>query len=87
MKVSGRIHAQAALPWYPLDRRLGGPQNRSGRGGEEKNSQSPPGVEPYDPNRPARSLVAIPTELSRLLIIIIIIINTNFNDRLFLKVC
>jgi hypothetical protein len=26
-------------PWYPLDRRLGGPQSRSGRGGEEKNSQ------------------------------------------------
>jgi hypothetical protein len=24
--------------WYPLDRRLGGPQSRSGRGGEEKSS-------------------------------------------------
>jgi hypothetical protein len=44
MEVSGQLHAPAALPqgkssWYPLDRRLGGPQNRSGRGGEEKNSQ------------------------------------------------
>jgi len=29
-----------------LDRRVGGPQIRSGRGGEEKNSQSPPGIEP-----------------------------------------
>jgi len=29
-----------------LDRRLGGPQSRSGRGGEEKNSQHPPGIEP-----------------------------------------
>jgi hypothetical protein len=29
-----------------LDRRLGGPQRRSGRGGEEKNSQPPPGIEP-----------------------------------------
>jgi hypothetical protein len=28
-----------------LARRLGGPQNRSGRGGEEKNSQPPPGIE------------------------------------------
>jgi hypothetical protein len=28
-----------------LDRRLGGPQNRSGRGGEERNSQSVPGLE------------------------------------------
>jgi hypothetical protein len=26
-------------PLLPLDRRLGGPQSRSGRGGEEKNSQ------------------------------------------------
>jgi hypothetical protein len=32
--------------WYPLDRRLGGPQSRSGRGGEEKNSQPLPGIEP-----------------------------------------
>jgi hypothetical protein len=41
--VSGQLHASAALisgkePLYPLDRRLGGPQSRSGRGGEEKNS-------------------------------------------------
>jgi hypothetical protein len=27
-----------------LDRRLGGPQSLSGRGGEEKNSQPPPGM-------------------------------------------
>jgi hypothetical protein len=33
-------------PWYPLDRRLGGPYSRSGHGGEEKNSQPPPGIEP-----------------------------------------
>jgi len=38
MEVSGQLHAPAALPpgkepWYPLDRRLGGPQSRSGRGG------------------------------------------------------
>jgi len=29
--------------WYPLDRRLGGPEIQSGRGVEEKNSQLPPG--------------------------------------------
>jgi hypothetical protein len=51
MEVSGQIHAPAALPQgknlrYPLDRRLGGPQIRSGHGGEEKNSQPPPGIEP-----------------------------------------
>jgi hypothetical protein len=47
MEVSGQLHARAALlSRYPLDRRLGGPQSRSGRGGEEKNSQPPPGIEP-----------------------------------------
>jgi hypothetical protein len=30
-------------PWHPLVR-LGGPQSRSGLGGEEKNSQIPPGI-------------------------------------------
>jgi hypothetical protein len=51
MEVSDQIHALAALPQgksprYSLDRRLDGPQSRSGRGDEEKNSQSPPGIEP-----------------------------------------
>jgi hypothetical protein len=39
MEVSGQLHAPAALPpgkspQYPFDRRLGGPQSRSGRYGE-----------------------------------------------------
>jgi hypothetical protein len=38
-----------------LDRRPGEPQSRSGRGGGEKNSQPLPGIEPYNPDRPARS--------------------------------
>jgi hypothetical protein len=51
MEVSGQLHALATLPqgkspWYPLDRRLGEPQNRSGRGGEENNSQPLPRLEP-----------------------------------------
>jgi hypothetical protein len=33
-------------PWYPFDIRLGGPQSPSGYGGEEKNSQPLPGLEP-----------------------------------------
>jgi hypothetical protein len=50
MEVSGQFRAPAALlpvksPWYPLDRRLGGNQSRSGHGGEEKNSQLLPGLE------------------------------------------
>jgi hypothetical protein len=43
------------------------PQSRSGRGGEEKNSQTPPEIEPENPDRPASSLVAILMELTRLL--------------------
>jgi hypothetical protein len=40
------LYPQRKSPWYPLDRTLGGPQSRSGRGGEEKNSQPLPGLEP-----------------------------------------
>jgi hypothetical protein len=42
MEVSGQLHAPAALP--PA-KELVGPQSRSGRSGEEKNSQPPPGIE------------------------------------------
>jgi hypothetical protein len=49
------LHPQGNSPWYPLNRRLGGLQSRSGGGGEEKNSQPPPGIEPDNPDRPARS--------------------------------
>jgi len=41
-----QLYSQGKSPWHPLDRRLGGPQNRSGGGGEEKNSQPLPGLEP-----------------------------------------
>jgi hypothetical protein len=40
------LYPQGKRPWYPLDRRMGGPQNWSGRGGEEKNSSPLPGLEP-----------------------------------------
>jgi hypothetical protein len=33
------LYPQGKSPWCPLDRRLGGPQSRSGCGSEEKNSQ------------------------------------------------
>ena len=46
-RVSGQRHAPAALPpgktRYPLYRRLGGPQGRSGRVGK---ISSPPGFDP-----------------------------------------
>jgi len=50
-------------PWYPLDRRLGGSQDRSGRGGEEKISQSIAGHE-----LPIVQPAHYTTELSRLLL-------------------
>jgi hypothetical protein len=34
---------------------MGGPQSRSGRSSEEKNSQPPPGIETWNPDRPTRS--------------------------------
>jgi hypothetical protein len=41
-----QLSPQGKSPWYLLDRRLGGPQSRSGRGGEEKNSQPSPRIYP-----------------------------------------
>jgi hypothetical protein len=43
--ISQLIYPQRKSLWYPLDRRLGGLQARSGRGGEEINSQLLPGLE------------------------------------------
>jgi hypothetical protein len=40
------LYPQGRNPWYPVDKRLGGPQSRYGRGGEEKNSQPLPVFEP-----------------------------------------
>jgi hypothetical protein len=42
----GPLYPQRKSPGYPLDRRLGGPQSDSGRGGEEENFQPLPGLEP-----------------------------------------
>jgi hypothetical protein len=51
MEVSGQLHAtvpypQRKSPWYPLDRRMGEHQSRSGYGGGGKNFQPFPGLEP-----------------------------------------
>jgi hypothetical protein len=39
------LYSLGKILLYSLDRRLGGPQNPSGRGGEEKNYQPSPGIE------------------------------------------
>jgi hypothetical protein len=62
----GSFTPQGKILWYPLDRRQGGPRSRSGRGGEEKNSQPLLGS---NPRAPIVQSVAqrYTTELSRLL--------------------
>jgi hypothetical protein len=64
MEVKGQLFAPAALP--PRKEPLV-PIPGSGRYREEKNLLPLQGIELRLPGRPARSLVAIPTELSRLL--------------------
>jgi hypothetical protein len=39
------LYSHGKSPWYLLDRKLGGPQSRSGRG-QKKNLQPLPGLEP-----------------------------------------
>jgi hypothetical protein len=39
------LYPQGKSTWYPMDRKLSGPLSRSGRGGEEKNSQPLSGLE------------------------------------------
>jgi hypothetical protein len=63
MEVSGKLHPQKRA-LLTLDKRLGGPQSRSGRGGEEKNSQHLPGLEPPIIQPVAQRYT---TELSRVL--------------------
>jgi hypothetical protein len=64
LEAIGQLHTPAALPQYPLDRRLGGPQSRFGRCVQEKN------LVPAGIRTPALQLVArrytdwaIPTRL------------------------
>jgi hypothetical protein len=46
--TSRPLFSQGKSPCYPLDRRLGGSQSRSRRGGEEKNSQPLSGLQPTE---------------------------------------
>jgi len=43
----GHFTLQGKRPWYTLDKRLGGPQSRSGCDGEEKNSQTLARLQPH----------------------------------------
>jgi hypothetical protein len=59
------FYPQGNSPWYSLNRRLGRPQSRSGRSGEEKNSQLLPRLEPPIIQPVAQRYT---TKLSRLLL-------------------
>jgi hypothetical protein len=58
------LYPQEDSSWFKFYRRLGGSQSWSGRGGEEKNSQLPPEIEPTITQPVAQRFT---TELSRLL--------------------
>jgi len=53
MEMSDQLCTPATLPlqgknpWYPLDRRLSGPQRLSGCSGNEKKFQLLPGIKPW----------------------------------------
>jgi hypothetical protein len=59
------LYPRGRSPLYPLDRRLGGPQSRSGRHGEVKILEST-GTRTSTPRSSCPSPVTIPTTLSRL---------------------
>jgi hypothetical protein len=64
--VSGQLHVPGALPRSKSSRYiLGGPQSRSGRGGEVKESYHFPYRE-LNSGRPVRSLVTVLTKVLRL---------------------
>jgi hypothetical protein len=64
------LYPQGKIPSYPLDRKLGGPQSRAGSGGEKKNSQHLPGLEPPITQPVVQRYT---TELSRPLLLLIIL--------------
>jgi hypothetical protein len=62
--IHRQLNPSGKEPWYPMDRRLGGLQSRSGRGGEEESSKPLPGLQ-TSTIQPVAQRYA--TELSRLL--------------------
>jgi hypothetical protein len=62
------LYPQGKSPWYPLDRRLGGPESWSGHC-REKYNLAPPGIEPrpsspllYQLSYPERKIMVARTE-------------------------
>jgi hypothetical protein len=72
------LYPQENSPWYPLDRRLGGPQSQSGRGGEEKNSLASAGTR--TPDHPARSSALYHWATLQETVSFLILNRGSFND-------
>jgi hypothetical protein len=62
------LYPRGKSPWYQLNRRVGGPQNRCGHGGDEKHSQPLPGLEPLI-IQPVAQCYEYITKLSRFLLL------------------
>jgi hypothetical protein len=83
------LYPQGKSPWYTLDRRLDGPQSRSGRGGEEKDFQPLKTLEPLIIQPVAQMMMMMmmmmttTTTMMMMIIIIIIIIDFNYNLYVF----
>jgi hypothetical protein len=63
------LYPQGKNAWHPLDWRLGGPQSRSGRGGEQKNSQPP---HPGNRTPETRSCINVRCRLLLLLLLLLL---------------
>jgi hypothetical protein len=73
------LYLQGKSHQYPLDRKLGGPQSRSGRGGEEKNSQPCRESNPRTPMRMMMMIIIIIPLLSAKMLINVVILNLLTN--------
>jgi hypothetical protein len=69
------LYPHGKSPWCPLDRRLGGLQSRSGRGGEEKNSRP---LRDSNPQTSSPQLSAISLSYPRILLGKLTCVNPNF---------
>jgi len=49
ISTSRPLYQWRKSPWYKLDRRVGGPQSRTGCGGEERRLLPQPGIELSQP--------------------------------------
>jgi hypothetical protein len=81
------LYWRGRSPLYPLDRRLGGPHLRSGRGGEEAKSPSLPGIEPCSssPYPSHYSDLAIPAPSSHRLKHFLGVLPMNWDSLSFLN--